>query len=420
MRGSRRVQPTVLAVVAADAASTLGSEMSAVALPWFVLVSTGSPARMAGVLAAEFAGVALLGLPAGRAAQFLGARRAMLTADGIRAPLLLLIPVLHWLGALHYAVLLLVGLVVGACFTAYSSAQRVLLAEASNDDELTLTRVGAVLGAFNETASFLGPALGGALVALVGASWVLVADAATYVVSFTLIAVVVRQPPDAEPEPVPPMASGVRWLRSDRPIRRQLVAVMVASVGWTALMATLPVVARERYHGGAQLAGALVASYGFGSVVGAVVASRTKRVAVGRPGLPLIPVAVATWLAVLSLPAGALAAVVVVFGVANGLYFPRIFTALTLRPPEALRTQVLAAAQVVMTVSSPIGFLAAGLLLDNEPPRSTFLLTAVAMTVAAAVSVTGEPLSAGIDVERLAAQEADEGEAGLVGELDGQ
>src|SRR5207245_8904296 len=84
VRGPRRVSPTVLAVVAADAASTLGSEMSTVALPWFVLVSTGSPARMAGVLAAEFAGIALLGIPAGRAAQALGARRAMLTAEGIR------------------------------------------------------------------------------------------------------------------------------------------------------------------------------------------------------------------------------------------------------------------------------------------------------------------------------------------------
>ena len=410
----------MLAVVAADAASTLGSEMSAVALPWFVLVSTGSPARMAGVLAAEFAGVALLGLPAGRVAQSLGARRAMLTADAVRAPLLLLIPVLHWLGALNYAILLVAGAVVGACFTGYSAAQRVLLAEATDDDELQLTRVGAALGAFNETASFLGPALGGALVALVGAPWVLVVDSASYVVSFALIAVVVRPSSRAPAESVPATAEGLRYLWSDRPIRRQLVAVMGASIGFTALMATLPVAARGRYHGGAQLAGALVAAYGLGSVIGAIIASRTKRAAVGRPGMPLVPVAVAMWLAVLVLPAWALALVVVVFGVANGMYFPRLFTALTLRPPEPLRTQVLAAAQVVMTVTSPLGFIAAGLLLERHPPRATFVLTAIAMTVAAVVSVTGEPLSAGVDVERLAPQEADEGQAHLVGELDGE
>jgi MFS family permease len=415
----------VLAVVAADAVSTLGSEMSAVALPWFVLVSTGSPARMAGVLAAEYAGVALLGLPAGRAAQSMGARRAMLTADGVRAPLLVLIPVLHWLGALDYAMLIVAGAVVGGSFTAYSAAQRVLLAQATVDDELQLTRVGAVLGGFNETASFLGPAVGGALVALVGAPWVLVVDSASYVVSWALIAFVVRpvslaveNPQPAEPAPA--MMAGVRYLWSDAAIRRQLVTVMFASFAWTALMATLPVVARQRYHGGAQLAGALVASYGLGSVVGAVVASRTKRAAVGRPGLPLVPVAVATWVAVQALPAWGLALVVVVFGVANGLYFPRLFTALTLRPPVALRTQVLSAAQVVMTAGSPIGFVAAGLLLDRHPPGVTFMLTAVAMTVAVGVSVTGEPLRAGVDVERGAAQEADEGEAELVGERDGE
>jgi MFS family permease len=410
----------VLAVVAADAASTLGSEMSAVALPWFVLTSTGSPARMAGVLAAEFAGVALLGLPAGRAAHALGARRAMLVADGIRAPLLLLIPLLHWIGALHYAELIVVGAVVGASFTAYSSAQRVLLAQASGDDEVQLTRVGAILGAFNEAASFVGPALGGALVAVVGAPWVLVFDSLSYVVSFALIVIVVRQPPAASVEASPPVASGVRYLWADRPIRRQLVAVMLASVGWTSLMATLPVVARERYHGGAALAGALVAAYGLGSVVGAVIASRTKRTAVGRPGVPFVAVAAATWLAVVTLPALALAVVVVIFGVANGLYFPRLFTALTLRPPEALRTQVLTAAQVGMTATSPIGFVVAGLLLDRQSLQATFLLTAVAMTLAAAVSVTGEPLSAAIDVERVAPQEPDEGQPHLVGELDGE
>ena len=37
----------------ADLISTTGTEMTAVALPWFVLTTTGSPARMGIVLAAE-------------------------------------------------------------------------------------------------------------------------------------------------------------------------------------------------------------------------------------------------------------------------------------------------------------------------------------------------------------------------------
>jgi hypothetical protein len=41
----------------AEVISTTGTEMTAIALPWFVLVSTGSPTRMGAVLAAEFVGL---------------------------------------------------------------------------------------------------------------------------------------------------------------------------------------------------------------------------------------------------------------------------------------------------------------------------------------------------------------------------
>jgi MFS family permease len=208
----------LVAVLTADVVSTMGSEMTAVALPWFVLVTTGSAARMAGVMAAEFAGIALLGLPAGRIAHGLGPRRALLAADGLRAPLVVLIPLLYWAGLLHYVVLLLIGLAVGGCFPAYASGQRVLLASVTGDDDVRLTRAGALLGGVNETASFIGPALGGGLIAWVGAPWVLVVDAVTYVASFALVGLLVpasAQVADDEPTtPLPDFATCVVTARS--------------------------------------------------------------------------------------------------------------------------------------------------------------------------------------------------------------
>ncbi|MDQ1683796.1 MAG: hypothetical protein QOC82_533, partial [Frankiaceae bacterium] len=115
-----------------------GTEMTAVALPWFVLVTTGSPARMAGVMSAEFVGTALLGIPSGRLAHALGPRRTMLIADAGRAPLLGLVPLLYAVGGLSYAVLLAVGFLVGACFPAYSSSQRLVVASVVGDDEVAL------------------------------------------------------------------------------------------------------------------------------------------------------------------------------------------------------------------------------------------------------------------------------------------
>ena len=55
--------------------SGIGSMMTALALPWFVLQTTGSASRVSVVLAAEGAPVLLLGIPGGTVAARLGAKR---------------------------------------------------------------------------------------------------------------------------------------------------------------------------------------------------------------------------------------------------------------------------------------------------------------------------------------------------------
>ena len=417
MRGTRRAKAPFAAVVTSDLVSTFGTEMTAVALPWFVLVTTGSAARMAGVMAAEFLGAAAFGIPAGRVAHLLGPRRALLAADALRGPLLVLIPALHWAGALSYVTLLLVGTVVGGCFPAYTSAQRMVVASVSGDDELRLTRLGGILGAVNETASFVGPATGGVLVALVGAPWVLVIDAATYAISFAVIATLVPKPPVQEPEVAARASDGVRYLWRSRPLRRQVGAILVIEMAFTALMATLPVAARHRYHGGAALAGAFLASYGAGSIAGGVASARLRRIGARRLGTSFVVMAALTWLLVPRLPAWAVAVGIAGFGVCNGIYFPRFFAALTLEPPAQLRSQVMTAAQTVMSTTGPLGFVAAGLLLQRGPLTPAFVLIAAATTIGAVVSVTGEPMRSRVDVEGAAAEETDEGEAGLLREL---
>jgi hypothetical protein len=55
--------PSLLALLVAEVVSSVGSRMTALALPWFVLVTTGSPTRMGAILAAELLPVGLLGIP---------------------------------------------------------------------------------------------------------------------------------------------------------------------------------------------------------------------------------------------------------------------------------------------------------------------------------------------------------------------
>src|SRR5438094_10673523 len=90
-RAGRR---TLGPLFAAEVISITGSAITAVALPWFVLTTSGSPARMGLVMAAEFAGTVALGLPSGAVVTRIGPRRTMLLGDLVRAALVALIPFL--------------------------------------------------------------------------------------------------------------------------------------------------------------------------------------------------------------------------------------------------------------------------------------------------------------------------------------
>ena len=58
--------------------------MTWVALPWFVLLTTGSATKTTFMVASEVIGLALLGLPGRKLLGRLGARHTMLLCDGGR------------------------------------------------------------------------------------------------------------------------------------------------------------------------------------------------------------------------------------------------------------------------------------------------------------------------------------------------
>jgi hypothetical protein len=100
-----------------------------------------------------------------------------------------------------------------------------------------------------------------------------------------------------------------------------------------------------------------------------------------------VGVAVTTWPLAVPLPAWALAVCVGGYGIAAGVVYPRLFAALTGRPPEQLRAPVLTATTTVLSVSGPLGGVAAGLLLGGgRTPTVTLALIAVVVTAGALVA----------------------------------
>jgi hypothetical protein len=248
----------------------------------------------------------------------------MLASDLVRAILVGLIPILYWAGTLSFPVLLVLAFAIGAFFPAYSSSQRLVLAGIVGDDELRLTRAGGLMGSVNETASFVGPALGGLLVVLIGPVNVLVVDSVSYLCAFALVATFIRvlTAPAGMDEAGTGVREGLRYVIRDPLLRRQVLGIGLIDVAFTAMVATLPVLAR--HHGGASVAGWLLASFGAGSVIGGLISSRARRVGGRTAGWAAAGIAASTWLLLLPVPPWALAGAIALDGVFSGILFPRV------------------------------------------------------------------------------------------------
>ena len=141
---------SLLAVMGAELVSLTGSSMTFVALPWFVLATTGSTARMGWVLAAELVPVGVLGIPSGSLVARLGAKRTMNVSDAARAPLMALIPILHWTGHLSFPALIAITVAIGCFLAPYYSSSRLILPEVVGEDEQVVAQASAFVQAANQ------------------------------------------------------------------------------------------------------------------------------------------------------------------------------------------------------------------------------------------------------------------------------
>jgi MFS family permease len=361
-------QRSVIALLAAEVVSTTGSQMTWLALPWFVLVTTGSATKTSFVVASELIGLAALGLPGGRLLGRLGARRTMILCDGGRAPLMLVIPVLHWTGGLSFAVLLAVAFGLGALSAPYFAAQKVIVPELLGEDEKTVSEANALFQAATRTTLLLGPALGGVLIGVLGATSVLLVDACSYIVAVVLVgAFVPRRPPVKQEAEDRSIRAGVRFILRDRLLRVWWPVFAIGDAAWNAFFITVPVLVIARFGHEPQIAGWLFAAFGIGAVAGNAVSFRflTRRF----DGLGLIAAcvmgqAIPLWLLWMPLPAAALAATLLVSGLANGLVNPSLHTISTLRIPAALRPNVMTTMMVFWALINPLGLFLAGPILD--------------------------------------------------------
>jgi MFS family permease len=355
-----------------QAASTVGDRLVVVALALFITRRTGSPTDLALVLAAQSLPLIALLLFGGVWADRLARHRIMVVTDAIRALLHATLAALILTGAVEVWQIIVIEAMFGAAQAFFQPAYTGLMPQTVPESEIQDAR--ALSESTANLAFMLGPALATAIVLGVGAWEAFALDAATFVLSATLL---LRIEPRvrgqaAAPEPIlSELRAGWREVRSRRWVWVTIAvftgALMCVYSPWYSLA---PVIARDAY-GGAGVFGVLESVAGVGAVVGALIGVRWRPAHPLRAGLLLVlawPVQDALFALAAPLP------LVIPSAFATGFGFSLLMvwweTALANHIPAHVLSRVSAYDWMGSLALVPVGFALAGPLAAALGPRT--------------------------------------------------
>jgi MFS family permease len=405
MSGERTESPAtskrpLVALLTASGVSLIGTRLSVIALPLFVLITTGSATRTGLVAFVEMTPLVLAQAAAGPITDRIGPRRVSIVSDLVSGAVMALIPILHALDRLTFPALLVIVGLLGLARGPGDGAKYVMVPDVAAASGQPPERVLGLEDTMYRTSSVLGPLGAAVLVAVLGAPTAIAFDAASFVVAAVVVLVGVRPPvgsaastADSDPAPyLRRLRSGMAFVRRDGLLRSILAMVGTTNLLDQALSAVLVVVWARWQGGGAGLMGLVAASMGLGAVIGALTAAsvghrlprRTTYTwcffVVGGPRFLVLALGAPLWVV---LP------VLFVGGLGAGTLNPILGAVELERIPTHLRARVLSVLTSGSQVLVPFGGVVGGVLAEQFGIQAALLACGAVYTAATLMPLFG-------------------------------
>ncbi len=360
--------------------SSLGDGMSFVALLWLLIERGGTAADVGWLAAIHTAPVIIGGIATGPILDAFDPRKVLAADNALRGVAMASVPIASVLGVLTTPHLFVVAAVYGLLFMTSAAGIPSLITRLISGPDLTTAN--AMESLSFSLSGVIGPGVAGLLIAFVGAPFVLAIDAVTYFV-FVGCLLAMREGGRggedpavgvhaAEGTPVTALATSrglgpaIRFIFSAPAIVAITLFYMSVNIASGIVTVVIPLYVRDVLHSGSETFGLLLSVLTAGELVGLlVVGAANWRWPLGRSiawalftsGLVLL-----LWL--LQPPVIVLGAILFVWGAFSSSLTPWAQTIrMRLIPPE-MRGRVFALLRTSMSSTTPIGAVAAGLLLS--------------------------------------------------------
>ena len=378
--------------------SVIGDALYMVALPWLVLTTGGSAEMLGTVLAVYGIPRAVSMLIGGWLSDRLRPRRLMLIADAVRLLLVGLLAAIAMKGHPTLLQLCAIAMPLGAFGGAFLPASQSILPETLSKDELQAGN--GLMMASRQGANLIGAAMAGVIVAALTSAAALAIDAGTFLVSALSLALMrtaphtasgtgkqaaSREKPGFSVQEQAEQISLWHFLRTSRLVQGTLlIFIVIGLVSGGLIEVALPALVHGPMHANAGGYGIILAAWGAGALVGAIVAG-----ALGKrkhKGLTMLLAGLLMAALIALLPIWGVAGAVVcmlIAGVAGSIVNVVLFTAIQLAIPRHLMGRVMGLLLFGSFGVYPLSVALAGVLSNQLGPAIFFpfggLLLALAM-----------------------------------------
>ena len=270
----------LISLLTANAISLVGNVLSAIAIPWFVLQTTGSATQTGITGFFTILPVVLAGLFGGTLVDRLGYKRTSIIADIASGVTTALIPLLYFTIGLEFWQLMVLVFLGALLDAPGSTARNALLPELAELAQMPIERATSLIHIIERGSRLVGAPLGGLLIALMGTENVLWLDAASFFISAGIIAVTIKVHPPAQPEEVQKsgnyfgeLREGLRFIYNDKLMLAIVIMIMVTNFMDAVFSGVVQPVFVKQVYGEALDLGLLIAANGGGAVIGALIFS---------------------------------------------------------------------------------------------------------------------------------------------------
>ena len=341
----RRDRVPFFALMTANAISMVGNQLALLALPWFVLQSTGSPARA-------------------------GFRRSSIFTDAVSGVAIALIPLFDRAFGLPFWQILILIFCATIFNTTGSTARSSIVRDLADLAQMRLERATSSDQVIRNVAGLGGPLLAGVLIAAISARNVLWIDAASFGLSALIFASFIPSTGThaikAGGRYLTELRNGIRFIHLDRVILALAFIAAYANAVGSALFAVILPVYAERTFRSAVGFGVLVAADGGGALLGTILFG-----VVGYRFGQRLTLIVAFLVSFISLavlvvtPELTISALALfIDGMAYGVIGTLVTTTYQERIPANLRGRVFGTLGALHRLASPVGVILAGYLIQ--------------------------------------------------------